>query len=79
MLFLTRSSLEVCATSRHTGRSLLMNVCAMHALQCIGKNLELAEDGACQRREHTATGCTNCQMWEACDGTDRQGYKLRQV
>ncbi|XP_054467773.1 complement component C7 [Anoplopoma fimbria] len=61
------SSLEVCARHPVNGKSVVLNVCKMHALQCMGKNYMIAEDSTCKWPEHNTTGCTNCQMWETCD------------
>ncbi|KAK9522900.1 hypothetical protein VZT92_019337 [Zoarces viviparus] len=61
------SSLEVCATNPVNRKSVLLNVCKMHALQCMGKNYTIAEDNACKWPEHNTTGCINCHMWETCD------------
>ncbi|XP_029295538.1 complement component C7 isoform X2 [Cottoperca gobio] len=61
------SSLEVCATTSVSRKSILLNVCKMHALQCMGKNQMIAEDSTCKWPERNTTGCTNCHMWETCD------------
>ncbi|XP_074493748.1 complement component C7 [Sebastes fasciatus] len=61
------SSLEVCATNPVNGKSVNLNVCKMHALQCMGKNLTIVEDSICKWPERNTTGCTNCHMWETCD------------
>ncbi|XP_031160863.1 complement component C7 [Sander lucioperca] len=67
MPFECSSSLEVCATTFVNRKSVLLNVCKMHALQCMGKNYTIAEDSTCKWPEHNTTGCTNCHMWETCD------------
>lgn len=68
MPFECGSSLELCATSPVTGKSILLSVCKLHALQCIKKNHEIAEDSACKwPLRSTTTDCTNCQMWETCN------------
>uniref|UniRef100_UPI0037E76B72 complement component C7 n=1 Tax=Semicossyphus pulcher TaxID=241346 RepID=UPI0037E76B72 len=67
MPFECSSSLEICATTTATGRSVLLNVCKMQALQCMGKKHVIAEDSACMWPERNTTGCTNCHMWETCD------------
>lgn len=74
-VFLPRSSLSLCATSLTTTRSVLLSVCQMHALQCMGKSYTVTEDGACEwpARANT-TGCTGCHMWETCDGTAGQSW-----
>lgn len=74
--FVTSSSLEVCATLAATRKTVLLNVCKMTALQCMGKKHVIAEDGICKWPERNTTGCTNCHMWETCDGRDVQGHKL---
>ncbi|XP_045890547.1 complement component C7 [Micropterus dolomieu] len=67
MPFECSSSLEMCATSPGSKKSLLLNVCKMHALQCMGKNHVIAEDSTCRWPERDTTGCTSCHMWETCD------------
>ncbi|XP_056275796.1 complement component C7 isoform X1 [Pseudoliparis swirei] len=61
------SSLEVCATNPVNRRTVLLNVCKMHALHCMGKTQMIAEDSTCKWPERNTTGCTMCHMWEACD------------
>lgn len=61
------SSLELCGTSALSGRSIVLSVCKMHALQCMGKNHVIAEDSACQWPQRSTAGCTKCHMWEDCD------------
>ncbi|XP_029999503.1 complement component C7 isoform X3 [Sphaeramia orbicularis] len=68
MPFECSSSLELCATNPVSGKSVLINVCKMHALKCMGKNHEIAEDSFCiWPRRNTNAGCTKCHMWETCD------------
>uniref|UniRef100_A0A3Q1IVF6 Complement component C7 n=1 Tax=Anabas testudineus TaxID=64144 RepID=A0A3Q1IVF6_ANATE len=67
MPFECTSSLELCATSPGSTKSVLMNVCKMHALQCMKKNQIIAEDSTCKWPQRNTTGCTNCHMWESCD------------
>ncbi|XP_044052033.1 complement component C7 isoform X2 [Siniperca chuatsi] len=67
MPFECRSSLEMCATIPVSRKSILLNVCKMHVLQCMGKNHTIAEDSTCKWPERSTTGCTNCHMWETCD------------
>lgn len=62
------SSLEVCTTAARTNRPILLTVCRMHALRCMGKNQLIAEDSACKWPERNTAGCTNCHLWERCDG-----------
>lgn len=69
-IFVTSSSVEVCATSPVSRKSVLLNVCKMHALQCMGSIHTIAEDSACTWLKLSTTGCTNCHMWETCDGRD---------
>lgn len=62
------SSLELCATNPVSGKSVLINVCKMHALKCVGKTHVIAEDGICIWTQRDANaGCTKCHMWETCD------------
>ncbi|XP_076586996.1 complement component C7 [Chaetodon auriga] len=67
MPFECSSSLDVCATPVVRRRSVLLNVCKMHALQCMGKSHMIAEDSACNWPVRSTTGCANCHMWETCD------------
>lgn len=60
-------SLEVCASPVVRRKTVLLNVCKMHALQCMGKNHVIEEDVACNWPERNTTGCANCHMWETCD------------
>lgn len=75
-LFLS-SSLEVCTTVAMTNRPILLTVCQMHALRCMGKNHLIAEDSVCKWPERNTTGCTNCHVWELCDGGDNKMYKFK--
>uniref|UniRef100_A0A3Q0R5G1 Complement component C7 n=1 Tax=Amphilophus citrinellus TaxID=61819 RepID=A0A3Q0R5G1_AMPCI len=59
------SSLELCATVGR--RSVLLDVCKMHALQCIGKKYTTAEDSTCVWPQRNTTGCASCNMWENCN------------
>ncbi|XP_022046914.2 complement component C7-like [Acanthochromis polyacanthus] len=61
------SSLALCATAATRRTSVLLNVCKMHALQCMGKNHVIAEDSTCTWPQRNTTGCTGCHMWEICD------------
>ncbi|XP_053180956.1 complement component C7 [Scomber japonicus] len=69
MPFECGSSLELCSTSPVLrGKSILLSVCKLHALQCLKKNHVIAEDSTCEwPLRNTTTDCTNCQMWETCD------------
>ncbi len=75
LFFVTSPSLEMCAMSPVSRKSALLNVCKMHVLQCMRKDHMIAEDSTCKWPERNTTGCTNCHMWETCDGRDIQGYK----
>uniref|UniRef100_A0A3Q3K8P3 Complement component C7 n=2 Tax=Monopterus albus TaxID=43700 RepID=A0A3Q3K8P3_MONAL len=67
MPFECSSSLELCATNPRSGKSVLLNVCKMHTLQCMGKSQAIAEDSTCKWPQRKTTGCTDCHMWETCD------------
>ncbi|XP_033474866.2 complement component C7 [Epinephelus lanceolatus] len=67
MPFECGASLEVCATAARGIKSILLNVCKMHALQCMGKSYTIADDSTCKWPERNTAGCTNCHMWETCD------------
>ncbi|XP_069555659.1 complement component C7 isoform X1 [Brachyistius frenatus] len=71
MPFECSSSLELCATSPVSRKSVILSVCKMHALQCMGKKHAIAEDSACEWPERNTTGCTSCHMWESCDDETR--------
>ncbi|GLD54129.1 complement component C7-like protein, partial [Lates japonicus] len=73
MPFECSSSLELCATSSARSRkSVLLSVCKMHALQCVGKKYVLAEDSTCRWPQRNTTGCTSCHMWETCEDQTRE-------
>ncbi|KAM4575969.1 complement component C7 [Odontesthes bonariensis] len=61
------SSLELCVTSSVSSTFFPISVCKMHALQCAGKNVEIAEHSSCNWPQRKTEGCTNCHMWEKCD------------
>ncbi|MED6277324.1 hypothetical protein CHARACLAT_012206 [Characodon lateralis] len=68
------SSLELCALSPLNGQFVPLTVCKMQAIQCIGKNFEIAEDSNCKRPQRS-TSChvqETCQMWENCDDQSNQ-------
>uniref|UniRef100_A0A7N8YQG0 Complement component C7 n=1 Tax=Mastacembelus armatus TaxID=205130 RepID=A0A7N8YQG0_9TELE len=65
--FMASSSLELCATSPAGRKSVVLNVCKMHALQCMGKKHVIVEDSNCVWPQRNTTGCTTCHMWETCD------------
>uniref|UniRef100_A0AAQ6ARK8 Complement component C7 n=1 Tax=Amphiprion ocellaris TaxID=80972 RepID=A0AAQ6ARK8_AMPOC len=67
MPFECSSSLALCATAATRRNSVLLNVCKMHVLQCLGKNHAIAEDSTCMWPQRNTTGCTGCHMWEICD------------
>lgn len=67
---LARSSLEVCATNIKRGRTDLISVCKMHAVQCMGMSMKLAEDNSCEWPNHESTPCNKCQLWQTCNGID---------
>lgn len=66
----TSSSLEVCGTTAARRRSLLLSVCKMHVLECLGKAHIIDADTSCKWPQRNTTGCKNCHMWETCDGRD---------
>ncbi|XP_062310618.1 complement component C7 [Osmerus eperlanus] len=61
------SSLEVCATNIKRGRTDLISVCKMHAVQCMGMSMKLAEDNSCEWPNHESTPCNKCQLWQTCN------------
>uniref|UniRef100_A0A8C2ZTB5 Complement component C7 n=1 Tax=Cyclopterus lumpus TaxID=8103 RepID=A0A8C2ZTB5_CYCLU len=67
MPFECSSSLEVCGTNPVNRKTVLLNVCKMQALQCMGKNYMIAEDSTCKWPERNTPSCTVCHMWETCD------------
>ncbi|KAE8292038.1 Complement component C7 Precursor [Larimichthys crocea] len=74
MPFECSSSLDVCASSATTvsRKSILLNVCKMHALKCIGKNHMIVEDSTCTWPERSTTGCAKCHIWETCNDQTNQ-------
>nr|XP_015828348.2 complement component C7 [Nothobranchius furzeri] len=59
-------SLELCATAPN-GKFVPMTVCKMHAIKCIGGQLQISEYNNCMWPQRNTTGCHNCLMWEDCD------------
>jgi len=68
------SSLELCVTSSASSTFYPISVCKMHALQCAGKNVEITEHSSCNWPQRKTEGCTDCHMWEKCDGRNIQGH-----
>ncbi|CDQ90252.1 unnamed protein product [Oncorhynchus mykiss] len=66
------SSLQVCANNLENGRTNRLSVCKMHTLNCLGRSYNLAEDSACEWPTNTTSPCTDCQLWETCDGQTNQ-------
>ena len=75
MIFVPSPSLEVCASTAARRKSVLLTVCKMHSLRCLGKEHEIVEDSSCTWPERNTKGCTNCHMWETCDGKAPSGLK----
>ncbi|XP_068614087.1 complement component C7-like [Brachionichthys hirsutus] len=67
MPFECGSSLDVCATFAGRRTSILVNVCKMHALKCMGRIHTIAEDSSCTWPGRNTTECTKCHMWETCN------------
>lgn len=67
MPFECSSSLQLCATSPVSRKSVLLSVCKLHALICMRKAYDISEDGACTWPQRNTTGCRGCEMWETCD------------
>lgn len=53
-------------------KAILLSACKMLTLDCIGKNHDIADDSFCKWPKCNTTGCTNCHMWEFCDGRNIQ-------
>ncbi|KAM4745859.1 complement component C7 [Anableps anableps] len=66
------SSLELCAINPFNGQFVLLTVCKIQAMHCIGKNIEIAEDSNCKWPQRSMTDCTTCHMWENCDAQSNQ-------
>ncbi|XP_043966546.1 complement component C7 [Gambusia affinis] len=66
------SSLELCAISPLNGQFVLLTVCKIQAMKCLGKNLEIADDSNCKWPQRSTTDCTRCHMWENCDAQTNQ-------
>lgn len=62
------SSLEVCTTAPARNRPVLLTVCQMQALKCMGSIHVVADDAVCTWPRRNTTGCRKCHMWERCDG-----------
>ncbi|PWA15799.1 hypothetical protein CCH79_00008913 [Gambusia affinis] len=70
--FAKSSSLEMCAISPLNGQFVLLTVCKIQAMKCLGKNLEIADDSNCKWPQRSTTDCTRCHMWENCDAQTNQ-------
>lgn len=75
MLPMFSSSLELCAISPSNGQFASLTVCKMQALRCMGKNIQIVEDSNCKWPQHNRSSCTECHMWENCDGRKMEGHK----
>ncbi|RVE62131.1 hypothetical protein OJAV_G00154070 [Oryzias javanicus] len=64
MTFQCLTSLTLCAKvgSRH----MLLGLCRLGALQCLGRNFTLVRDEECDWPEETFTSCENCQPGTVC-------------
>ncbi|KAI4820257.1 hypothetical protein KUCAC02_028241 [Chaenocephalus aceratus] len=67
MPFECSSSLEVCVTTSRSRSPILLNVCKMQSLLCLGKTHTMAEESSCVWPQRITTDCTNCHIWETCD------------
>lgn len=70
LMIVNSSSLEVCVTTSRSRSPVLLNVCKMQSLQCLGKTHTMAEESSCVWPQRITTDCTNCHIWETCDGGD---------
>uniref|UniRef100_A0A1A8PNT9 Complement component C7 n=1 Tax=Nothobranchius rachovii TaxID=451742 RepID=A0A1A8PNT9_9TELE len=58
--------------SSPNGKFVPMTVCKMHAIKCIGGQLQISEYNNCMWPQRNTTGCHNCLMWEDCDAERNQ-------
>lgn len=62
-----RTSLQLCATLRGN-RNMVLDVCKLGALQCMGQNFVLTSDSNCRWPEKRFTSCEDCQPGTICHG-----------
>uniref|UniRef100_A0A8C7YT26 Complement component C7 n=1 Tax=Oryzias sinensis TaxID=183150 RepID=A0A8C7YT26_9TELE len=70
MTFQCLTSLTLCAKvgSRH----MLLGLCRLGALRCLGRNFTVVRDQDCDWPEETFTSCENCQPGTVCEGRRRE-------
>lgn len=62
-----RTSLQLCATLR-ANHNMVLDVCKLGALRCMGRNFVLTSDSDCRWPEKKFTSCEDCQPGTICQG-----------
>uniref|UniRef100_A0A669AZA9 Complement component C7 n=1 Tax=Oreochromis niloticus TaxID=8128 RepID=A0A669AZA9_ORENI len=65
------TSLQLCATLRGN-RNMVLDVCKLGALQCMGQNFVLTSDSNCRWPEKRFTSCEDCQPGTICHESERK-------
>ncbi|MEE6458111.1 hypothetical protein FKM82_000179 [Ascaphus truei] len=60
------SSFAVCAIDGRNNKNVLLTVCKMHALACLGRKYTLTQDANCEFPAATERSCGLCHLWEVC-------------
>ncbi|XP_041036507.1 complement component C7-like, partial [Carcharodon carcharias] len=61
------SSLPVCVVDIKSGRTILLTLCKLFALKCLGRHYKPAADGDCVSPAPSGGECGSCSLWERCD------------
>ncbi|XP_061589475.1 complement component 7b [Cololabis saira] len=72
MPFQCLTSLQLCARSGSNSRNLVLGICKLGALQCLGRNFTLASDSDCDWPEETFTSCEDCKPGTVCQESARK-------
>lgn len=65
------TSLQLCARLRGS-RNMVLDVCKLGALRCIGQNFALVSDSECGWPEKSFTSCEDCQPGTICRESERK-------
>ncbi|KFP83282.1 Complement component C7, partial [Acanthisitta chloris] len=60
-------SLDICATDQRNKKNILLTVCKMHALECMGKKYSLTDAENCKIPQAAEIPCGSCHSWEKCN------------
>nr|XP_012772491.1 complement component C7 [Maylandia zebra] len=65
------TSLQLCATLR-ANHNMVLDVCKLGALRCMGRNFVLTSDSDCRWPEKKFTSCEDCQPGTICQEAERK-------